>query len=149
MSNQELTDILYAAYLHDIGKVGINRSIITKAGNLTEKEYERIKRHPTFSEEILSQIDRLDNVAKIAGQHHERYDGSGYPRGLEGEQIKLSARIIAVVDAWDAMTTDRPYQRALSKEDAIKELKKSRGSQFDPQVVEEFLPVIKARNTTS
>ncbi len=136
MSERELSDYRYAAYLHDLGKVGIDRDIITKPQSLTEEEYERIKKHPLYSQEILSQINELEKAAKIAGQHHERYDGNGYPKGLEGKQIKLEARIISVIDAWDAMRTDRPYQKALNKEEAIKELRENAGSQFDPRIVD-------------
>lgn len=143
MTDKELQDYRYGAYLHDLGKVGIDRTIINKPDSLTEQEYEKVKKHPKYSEETLEEIEELGEVAKIAGHHQEYYDGSGYPRGLEGEQIKLGARIIAVVDAWDAMTSDRPYRDALSEEEAIKELKVNSGSQFDPQVVKEFLKLHK------
>lgn len=142
MSEKELSDYHYAAYLHDLGKVRIDRSILTKPRGLTDQEYEKIKRHPVYSREILSEIKELEEVAKITGQHHERYDGTGYPEGLEGEEIKLGARALSVVDAWDAMTTDRPYQEALDKDEAIMELKENAGSQFDPRVVDEFLQLI-------
>lgn len=141
MSKRELRNYRYAAYLHDLGKVGIDRSIINKPDSLTEEEYEEIKKHPTYSEEILAEIEELEEVAEIAGQHQEKYDGTGYPKGLEGEEISLGARIIAVVDAWDAMRTDRPYQDALPKDVALQELRENAGTQFDPEVVEEFLAV--------
>ena len=142
MSEKELRDYRYAAYLHDLGKVGIDRSILDKPSSLTDEEYNKIKKHPRYSEETLSEIEELEEVAKITGQHHERFDGTGYPNGLEGEDIELSARIISLVDAWDAMTSDRPYQKAMDKEEAVKELLENAGTQFDPPVVEEFLELV-------
>jgi len=142
MDEDELQEYKYGAYLHDLGKVGVDRQIIDKPAELTDKEYEKIKKHPLYSKEILSEIDKLDEVAKITGHHHEWYDGNGYPRGLNGEDIHLGARIIAVTDAWDAMTSDRPYRKALSKEKAVDELRDQAGSQFDPKVVDAFLEML-------
>ncbi len=141
MTERELRNYRFGAYLHDLGKVGIDKSIIDKPESLTEEEYEKIKRHPRYSEKILSEIDELEKVAKIAGQHHENYDGTGYPRGLEGEDITLGARILTVIDAWDAMTSNLPYRDALSEKGAINELRENAGTQFDPRVVGKFLEI--------
>jgi len=143
MTDKELRDYRYAAYLHDLGKVGIDREIINKPDDLTEGEYERMKKHPEYSEMTLSKIGTLQEAAKMAGHHHEKYDGTGYPRGLKGDEITLGARILSVIDAWDAMTSDRPYRDALSEQQAARELKENSGSQFDPEVVEEFLKLKK------
>ncbi len=135
-------NIEYAALLHDIGKIGIDEKIITKPGKLTEEEYAIMKRHPEIAYEILSPIEFLSPVARIVLYHHEWYNGMGYPQGLKGDEIPLGSRIVSVIDAWDAMISDRPYRKALSKEQAIDELKKGAGKQFDPKVVEAFIELI-------
>ena len=133
----------YAAELHDIGKVRVPDSILGKPGEPTEKEWRQIKKHPKVGEEIVGAVPRLEGAAAIVGQHQEKYDGTGYPKGLAGEEIALGARIIAVVDAWDAMRSDRPYRKALPKEGALRELKGNAGAQFDPEIVDVFLDIIK------
>ncbi len=137
-----LRTIEYAALLHDMGKIGIDEKIITKPGKLTDEEYKQMKKHPEIAYDILSPIEFLSPVAKIVLYHHEWYNGMGYPDGLKGEEIPLGSRIVSVIDAWDAMTSDRPYRKALSKEAAIEELKKGSGRQFDPKVVDAFLSLI-------
>lgn len=139
---QALIDLSYAAYLHDIGKVKVPDAILNKESDLTESEWEEMKHHPGYGAEILAEKAFLGGAAGIVRTHHERYDGSGYPRGLKGEEIPIGARIVAVVDTYDAMTSARPYQRAQAKREAIAELKKNAGTQFDPRVVEAFLEVI-------
>ncbi|MGC8867608.1 MAG: HD domain-containing phosphohydrolase [Elusimicrobiales bacterium] len=139
---QMIKTIEYAALLHDIGKIGINEKILTKPGRLTDEEYKEIKKHPEIAYQILSPIEFLIPVAKIILYHHEWYNGVGYPEGLKGEEIPLGSRIVSVIDAWDAMTSDRPYRKALTKEKAIEELKKGSGKQFDPKVVDAFLELI-------
>jgi len=134
--------IEYAALLHDMGKIGIDERILTKPGKLTDDEYKEIKRHPQIGYNILSPIEFLRPVAEIILYHHEWYNGNGYPDGLKGDEIPLGSRIISVIDAWDAMTSDRPYRRSLSKETAIEELKKGAGIQFDPKVVNAFLELM-------
>ena len=124
------------------GKVKVPDKILGKPGKLTDEEWEEMEKHPKAGEEIVEKIPRLEGAARIVGQHQEKYDGTGYPEGLQGEEIELGARIIAVVDAWDAMRTDRPYRDALPREVAIKELKENKGSQFDPEVVEVFFEMI-------
>ncbi|HOO55291.1 MAG TPA: GAF domain-containing protein [bacterium] len=131
----------YAADLHDIGKIGISEVIIGKKTKLTVDEYEIIKTHPLVGETIIEPVPFLQDARPVIRHHHERYDGFGYPDGLKGQEIPLLARIIHIADAYDAMTSDRPYRRALSHEDAIEEVKKHSGTQFDPKVVQSFLRI--------
>ncbi len=139
---QSLIDLSYAAYLHDIGKVKVPDSILGKEEPLTDEEWEEMKRHPDYGAEMLREKDFLGGAAEIVRAHHERYDGSGYPRGLKGQDIPIGARIIAVVDTYDAITSARPYQKAQVKEEAVGELKRGAGTQFDPTVVEAFLEIV-------
>ncbi len=139
---QELVDLSYAAYLHDIGKIKVADEILNKQSELTDCEWKEMKRHPDFGAEILEEKDFLRGAAEVVRAHHERYDGSGYPRGLQGDEIPVGARVVAVVDAYDAIIAARPYQRALAKQEAIEELKRGAGTQFDPRVVRAFLEVI-------
>lgn len=143
---QMIKSIEYAALLHDMGKIGINEKILTKPGKLTDEEYKEMKRHPEIAYQILSPIEFLNPVAKMIRYHHEWYNGMGYPEGLKGEEIPLGSRIVSVIDAWDAMTSDRPYRKALSREQAIEELKRGSGKQFDPKVVAAFLELIEEEN---
>jgi putative two-component system response regulator len=133
--------IARAAPLHDVGKVGIPDSILLKPGKLTAREFEVMMTHTSIGGRILEESDfRIVQMAmEIALTHHERWDGRGYPRGLSGERIPLSGRIVAVADAFDAMTHDRPYRRAGTIEDAVTELRRCAGGQFDPRVVDAFL----------
>jgi len=127
-----------AAVLHDIGKIGIPDAILLKPGPLTEEEWREMRKHPGLGYEMLKDDPFLSNLAEIVYSHHERYDGTGYPRGLKGEEIPLGARIFAVVDAYDAITSDRPYRRAKSHGEAMEEIVRWSGIQFDPRVVEAF-----------
>ncbi len=129
-------DIEMAAQLHDIGKISVPDSILMKEGPLDEQEFDRIKEHPIRGAQILSANAQLDKIATIVAQHHERVDGKGYPRGLKGEWICLESRVIACADAFDAMTTDRPYRPALTIDQAIIELHRNTGTQFDPLVIQ-------------
>lgn len=124
-----------AAYLHDAGKVAVPKSILDKPSALTLEEFKLMKRHPVYTMEIISMISELKDLVSVAGGHHERYDGRGYPDGASGENIPLGARIMAVADSFDAMTSFRPYQKTKSKNEAKKELIKNAGSQFDPKIV--------------
>ena len=129
--------------LHDIGKVGIKDNILSKPDKLSPEEWDIIKKHPVIGENILKPIlDNSDMLSVVRG-HHERYDGKGYPDGLSRDQINIFAAIVAVADAFDAMTSDRAYRKALSKEEAIEELKRNRSSQFHPKVVDAFLEILK------
>jgi HD-GYP domain-containing protein (c-di-GMP phosphodiesterase class II) len=136
--NQELPPIRWGALLHDIGKMGIPDSILQKPGPLTDEEWVLMKNHPIFAYDLLMPIDYLRPALDIPYCHHERWDGSGYPRGLKGEQIPLAARIFAVVDVWDALTSDRPYRKAWGEEQTIEYIQAQAGSHFDPQVVKVF-----------
>jgi HD-GYP domain-containing protein (c-di-GMP phosphodiesterase class II) len=142
LMGQELIDLSYAAYLHDIGKVKVPDEILGKGGELTNAEWSEMKRHPDYGAEILKEKTFLGGAAAIVRAHHERFDGTGYPRGLEGEEIPIGACVVAVVDTYDAMTSVRPYQRAQAKREAIEELQQGAGTQFDPRVVRAFIEVI-------
>jgi len=127
------------ALLHDIGKMGISDHILLKPGPLTEEEWEKIYQHSQYAYDLLSRVKYLQPALNIPYCHHEKFDGSGYPRGLKGEEIPLEARIFTVLDVYDALTSDRPYRKAWSKESALKYIREESGSHFDPQVVKVFL----------
>ncbi len=134
--------IRYAGLLHDIGKIGISDSILHKRLALSEEEWGVIRSHPLFGDLILQPLKFLEEAQRIVLRHHERWDGSGYPGNMKGEEIPIEARIIAIADAYDAMTSNRPYRQALPHAEALGEIDKAAGRQFDPQVVEAFLSVI-------
>ncbi|NPV43918.1 MAG: HD domain-containing protein [Firmicutes bacterium] len=142
LSEGQVKAIKYAGYLHDAGKVAIPRRILDKKQRLSENEFELIKKHPVYTMEILSLISQLNGLITIAGYHHERYDGLGYPNGLRGDRIPLGARIMAIADAYDAMTSLRPYQEIRSPDEAKEVLLKNAGSQFDPKLVEPACDVL-------
>ncbi len=142
LNEDKKEQLRYVAVLHDIGKIGISKEILQKPGDLTRDEYHSIKKHPHLGAEFVQKIRFLSNLAPLIYSHHERNDGRGYPQGLSGEEIPIVARIVAVLDAYDAMTSDRPYRGAMKKELAVQELKKHAGSQFDSTVVEKFLLVL-------
>jgi putative nucleotidyltransferase with HDIG domain len=133
-----LTELEVAALLHDIGKVAVPDSILNKPGPLTPEERAVMMQHPTWGADVLARIPGLEAVATIARYHHERWDGTGYPHGLSGTRIPLASRIIAVADAYNAMTSDRPYRQAMPVEEAVAELRAGAMWQFDPGVVEQF-----------
>ena len=139
LSRDEVRRVEYAAMVHKVGKIGIDQALLSKPGKLTAAEYEQIKKYTTIGHEILSRSRALEPVARIVRHQQEWYNGKGYPDGLEGEAIPIGARIVAVVNAWEAMRTDRPYRKALPPETAFAELKKGAAAQFDPGVVEAFL----------
>jgi HD-GYP domain-containing protein (c-di-GMP phosphodiesterase class II) len=132
-------------YLHDIGKIGVRDSILNKPGPLTTEEYEIVKKHPSIGDSIVSELGLVPEERSIIRHHHERWDGKGYPDGLAGEQIPMLARIVSVVDAFDAMTSKRAYRDAMSREEALAELKKNSGEQFDPRALEAFLKVVEKK----
>ncbi|AEV16610.1 HD-hydrolase domain protein [Thermus sp. CCB_US3_UF1] len=136
---EDLDDLRRGAILHDVGKIGIPDAILRKPGPLTEEEWALMKKHPVYAYEWLSGIPFLKKALEIPYGHHERWDGSGYPRGLKGWEIPLAARIFAVVDVYDALTSDRPYRQAWPKEKALAYLQEQAGKQFDPEVVQAFL----------
>lgn len=131
--------IEYGFLLHDIGKVGIPERILSKAGPLTAEEWEVMKMHPVIGSRIIEPVGALAGAAAVIEGHHERFDGDGYPRGLKGEEIPLAARIFAIADSFDAMTSDRPYRKALALDEALAELQRCAGTQFDPECVREFV----------
>jgi putative nucleotidyltransferase with HDIG domain len=137
-----LTHIRRGALLHDIGKMGVPDSILLKPGTLDECEWEIMRRHPQYAYELLEPIEYLRPVLDIPYCHHEKWDGSGYPRGLKGEEIPLPARLFAIVDVWDALRTDRPYRKAWPIENARTVILEQSGYHFDPMVVHSFLEII-------
>jgi HD-GYP domain-containing protein (c-di-GMP phosphodiesterase class II) len=138
-SESEVQEIRWAGMLHDIGKASVPEAILRKPGPLTAEEWEIVHRHPLAGEQILTSVRKLQGVVPLVGGHHERYDGRGYPRGLRGEDIPLGARILAVVDAYIAMTEERAFRKALSQSQVMTELRGGAGTQFDPYVVDMFL----------
>ena len=139
--DDQLADLAHGVLLHDIGKIGIPDAILLKPGSLTPDEWQIMRTHPEIGKRLIEKIPFLHNAIPVVWCHHEKWDGTGYPRGLKGEAIPLNARIFSVVDAFDAMTFDRPYSKAIAFEAATAEIKRCAGSHFDPQVVESFLRV--------
>jgi HD-GYP domain-containing protein (c-di-GMP phosphodiesterase class II) len=136
-----------AGLVHDIGKIGIGESILNKPGSLSFEERSDIERHPEIGWRILSSTDEFSDLAGFILDHHEKWDGSGYPNRIKGEAIQLEARIIAVADAYDAMTSIRSYRKAMSKEEAIKELRRCSGTHFDPGIVDVFVKQVLPENS--
>ena len=134
----QLDDIARGTMLHDIGKIGIPDEILLKPGKLTEEEWAVMKTHPQIGYDILHSCEQLAPAAEIVLSHHERYDGTGYPRGLKGDEICLGARLFSVVDAYDAMRSERVYQDPVTKEEAQEEIRRNAGTQFDPKIVDTF-----------
>jgi len=142
LSKTEVERIKEACQVHDLGKIGVHDDILTKQDVLTEQEYKEIKLHSLAGAVILKPFRFLEKIVQLVRQHHERYDGKGYPDGIKGEEISIGARIMAIADSFDAMTNERPYRRAMTKEQAVAELKRNSGTQFDPRIVEVFLNVL-------
>jgi response regulator RpfG family c-di-GMP phosphodiesterase len=138
LSAEQLRSLEFGSLLHDIGKIGVPDAILRKPARLTEGEWIKMREHPLHGQRILCGIEFLEGAARVVAEHHEQWDGSGYPAGLRGEQIDINARIFAVADAFDAMISDRVYRRGRSYEEAADELEKFSGRQFDPAVVEAF-----------
>lgn len=149
LPSEVVRQIEFAALMHDIGKIGIAGHILNKVTNLTEGEKEVLKMHPIIGYNIIAPLLFLSSVAPLVLYHQEWYNGKGYPEGLSGEDIPLGARIISVIDAYDAMTSDRPYRKALGDEYAISELKKGMGTQFDPKVAKTFIDILKSKATVN
>jgi putative nucleotidyltransferase with HDIG domain len=138
----ELVQVRRGALLHDIGKMGVRDSILLKPGSLTGEEWASMRKHPVYAYELLSPIAYLTPALDIPYCHHEKWDGTGYPRGLQGEQIPLAARLFAVIDVWDALRSDRPYRKAWPEAQVLAHIRSLSGTHFDPKVVEVFLSTI-------
>jgi response regulator RpfG family c-di-GMP phosphodiesterase len=138
LSKEQLRSLEFGSLLHDIGKIGVPDAILRKPAKLTDEEWVKMREHPLHGQQILREIEFLEGAARVVGQHHEKWDGSGYPKGLRGEEIDLNARIFSVADAFDAMISDRVYRAGRSYEEAAEELERFSGRQFDPTVVAAF-----------
>lgn len=149
LPNEFIYYLEFAALMHDIGKIAIDEALLRKPGKLTPQEFETIKKHPELGYKILSPVTMLAPVAPMVLYHQEWFNGKGYPEGLHGEEIPLGARIVAIIDAWGAMTSHRPWRPALTKEEAVREIKKGAGTQFDPRVVDAFISAIERQGVAS
>jgi HD-GYP domain-containing protein (c-di-GMP phosphodiesterase class II) len=139
---EEIVHIRRGALLHDMGKMGIPDEILQKPGPLTDDEWVIMRKHPQYAYQMLSPISYLNQALIIPYYHHECWDGSGYPHGLKGDQIPLFARMFAVVDVWDALSSDRPYRKRMPPREVTEYLEKEAGRLFDPEIVKKFLPLI-------
>jgi len=142
LTEEEITHIRRGALLHDMGKIGVPDAILQKPAALSDEEWRVMRKHPQYVYDMLYSVQYLRPALSIPYCHHEKWDGTGYPRGLKGEQIPISARLFAVADVWDALTSDRPYRPAWSREQALDFIREQSGSHFDPQAVELFLRLI-------
>ncbi|MDY4253148.1 MULTISPECIES: diguanylate cyclase [unclassified Clostridium] len=142
LNEEDKKTLIYSAYMHDIGKINISKEILTKSMPLTDEEWESLKKHPEDGIEIIKPVKSLENVIPIILHHHERYNGSGYPSNLKGEEIPYLSRVLCVVDSFDAMTSNRPYNARKTYEQAIEEMRKYSGVQFDPEISAKFIEVI-------
>ena len=141
LSPEEITDLRHGALIHDIGKLAIPDEILLKRDELNDAERKLVQKHPLYAKQMLSEVSFLEPCIDVAYYHHERWDGLGYPEGLKGKEIPLSARIFAVVDQWDALTSDRPYRKAWPTENVIAYLKENSGKIYDPEIVDVFLGI--------
>ncbi len=135
---EELRDIEFASLLHDIGKIGVPDAVLQKPGRLNDEEQATVRKHPEYGWAILKSVPGFERTSLLVLHHHERVDGTGYPAGLAGEEIPLGSRIVAIVDAFDAMISNRSYRRGLPLEDALKRLQQGAGTQFEPRIVKHF-----------
>jgi HD-GYP domain-containing protein (c-di-GMP phosphodiesterase class II) len=144
-SAEELIHIRRGALLHDMGKMAIPDDILQKPGPLNEVEWEKMRQHPRYAYEMLSPIAYLNPALDIPFCHHERWDASGYPRGLKGEEIPLTARLFSIVDVWDALCSDRPYRNKMPPTEVVRYLRKKSGQLFDPRLVDVFLSIMESQ----
>jgi putative nucleotidyltransferase with HDIG domain len=147
MSDDEIENVYWASILHDIGKIGISDRVLRKKSILSEEDWVLIKMHPTIGSNIVSSIDAYPSLAPTISAHQEKYDGTGYPKGLSGKNIPLGARILGIADAYQAMVEERYYRQARTHEQAVAELQKVKGTQFDPDVMDVFLNVVNSQVT--
>jgi diguanylate cyclase (GGDEF)-like protein len=145
LSEREITILQYAGLLHDIGKIELPKSVLNKREPLTEEEYAQIRMHPVYSENIVEPLENMDQLRDFIRHHHERYDGQGYPDGLSGDEISLGARILCIADSFDAMMSERPYCPSMSQEQAVQELQRCSGTQFDPRIVKIFVKAVQLK----
>ncbi|MBM3253855.1 MAG: HD-GYP domain-containing protein [Candidatus Omnitrophica bacterium] len=145
LPKDDIEHIKLASMLHDLGKIGISEKILLKKSKLTKREFDEIKRHPQIGVDIIRPIQFFHGIIPLILYHHERWDGTGYPDGLKGEEIPVGARIVAIADVYQALTSDRPYRKAYPKDEAMKIIKNSSGAQFDPQVVNTFLKILQGK----
>ena len=143
LSEEAILMVYEAAVLHDIGKISIPEAILNKNGRLSDKEYGIIKGHVNNSIEMIRHLPAMDHLVPAVLAHHERWDGNGYPRGIAGEEIPIAGRCLAIADAFDAMTSDRPYHKGISLEAAVDQVEKNAGSQFDPELAKLFVSLIR------
>jgi putative nucleotidyltransferase with HDIG domain len=148
LSQEEVFRVRTAAILHDVGKLGVRDGILNKPGGLTEEEFEVMRQHPSIGAQIMEPIRMLKDIIPGIRNHHETWDGTGYPDKLEGEDIPLVARIIGVADTFDAMTTNRPYQKAKSLEFVLEKMRAMSGTRFDPEAVDALLAAVRAGDVT-
>jgi HD-GYP domain-containing protein (c-di-GMP phosphodiesterase class II) len=142
LSQTEINKLTLIAKLHDIGKTVIPEKILNKKDKLTEAEWKEVRTHPAVGHRVLNATEEFSHISEEVLSHHERWDGSGYPRGLKEDEIPLLSRIIAIVDAYDVMTEDQVYKKAVSREEALREIKSKSGSQFDPELADQFIEMI-------
>jgi diguanylate cyclase (GGDEF)-like protein/putative nucleotidyltransferase with HDIG domain len=144
LSNEDKKLLLYGAYLHDLGKINVSKEVLISNKKLTSDEWEELKKHPQDSADILKQINGFEKVVPIVLEHHEKYDGTGYPNGLKGDSISYLARILTIVDSFDAMTNQRPYQKTKTFEEAFEEIERCKGTHFDPELANKFIEALKS-----
>jgi HD-GYP domain-containing protein (c-di-GMP phosphodiesterase class II) len=142
INESEMVNIHRGVLLHDIGKMGVPDNILRKTGKLDETEWNEMRKHPIYARDMLKDIAYLKDAIEIPYSHHEHWDGGGYPQGLKGERIPLSARIFSVVDIWDALLSDRPYRKAWSRDKVVQYIKDVAGTILDPKIVEIFLRMV-------
>jgi HD-GYP domain-containing protein (c-di-GMP phosphodiesterase class II) len=145
MSDKEIENVYWASILHDIGKIGISDRVLRKKSILSEEDWVLIKLHPTIGSNIVSSIDAYPSLALTISAHQEKYDGTGYPKGLSGKNIPLGARILGITDAYEAMVEERYYRQPRTHQEAVAELQKVKGTQFDPDVLDVFLNVVNSQ----
>lgn len=143
LAKEERRILLYAAYLHDLGKINVSKEVLISSSKLTKEEWEELKKHPQDSADILTQIKGFKKVVPIVLEHHEKYDGTGYPKGLKGEDISYLARILTVADSFDAMTNQRTYQKRKTFHEAFEEIERCKGTHFDPEIADQFIEALK------